>query len=230
MTFLQLVQALHREVGASGASPTTVTGATGETLRFVNWIKSEWTKIQLRHPNWLWMRRAFHVSATSSDDNYAYTDCTDTAASTAISRFLRWYPDEFQIYLTSAGVGTESRLTYQDYEDFKRVFKIGSQTSGYPAFVAVKPDRSFLLGPAPDATYTVSGDYQRAPQTLSSDSDEPEMPSQFHDLIWMGAARRYASYESAPEVWAEFKSQQSELMRALEQDQLPPPRFAPPLA
>lgn len=236
MTFLQLVQELHREAGCSGSAPSTVVGATGEAARLKNWIINEWEKIQLRHPNWRWMRGSFTLSTSASDDTYAYGDCTDSVTSSAITRFSRWYPDDFKIYLTSAGVGTEGWLTYQEWDAFKRVYRIGTQNEGYPAIVTVDPSENIVLGPVPNAAYTVSGDYQKSVQTLgaanpgSADTEEPEMPAQFHDLIWLGAMRRYASYESAPEVWAEAKSQHGELMRALESSQLPHPNFANPLA
>jgi hypothetical protein len=67
-------------------------------------------------------------------------------------------------------------------------------------------------------------------QILTADADEPEMPEQYHDLIWLGALRRYAAFEAAPEVWAEAKSQHGELMRSLEQNQLPDIGWAAPLA
>lgn len=229
-TFIELVQTAHRESGASGTAPAGVAGQVGEANRFVNWVKLEWTKIQNRHPNWKWMRREFTVNTVALDDTYAYSDCTDVLTSVAISRFARWYPDEFKCYLASAGVGSEMWLSYAAWNNFKRVYRIGSQTAGAPAIVTVDPSNNIVLGPKPSGIYTVGGDYHASPQILTADADTPEMPTRFHDLIWMGALRRYAAYESAPEVWSEMKSQQSELMRSLEQDQLPEPNFAEPLA
>lgn len=229
-TYLQLVQDLHREAGISGNAPTSVAAATGETLRLAKWISAEWVKIQNRHAYWRWMRKSFTLQTVASDDTYAYTDCTDDDTSSAISRFSRFLPDGFKIYLTASGVGTQGWLTYIGWDEFKQIFKIGTQTPSYPSFVTFSPANNIVLGAKPDGIYTVSGDYQRSPQILSLDSDTPEMPSQFHDLIWLGALRRYAAYESAPEVWGEAKSQYSDLMRQLEANQVPEPRFAAPLA
>lgn len=229
-TYIQLVQDLHREAGISGDHPNSVVAATGETLRLANWIKAEWVKIQNRHPNWRWMRKSFSLQTVAADDTYAYTDCVDDDTSLAISRFSRFLPEGFKIYLTSAGVGTQGWLTYVVWDDFKQIFKIGTQVESYPSFVTFDPANNIVLGAKPDGIYTVTGDYQRSPQILTADSDVPEMPSQFHDLIWLGALRRYAAYESAPEVWGEAKAQYSELMRHLDANQLPEPRFAVPLA
>lgn len=229
-TYIQLVQDLHREAGISGNTPTSVVGATGETLRLANWIKAEWNKIQNRHPNWRWMRKSFTLQTVASDDTYSYSDCTDDATSSAITRFSHFLPDGFKIYLTSSGVGTQGWLTYINWDDFKQIFKIGSQNPSYPTFVAFDPDNNIVLGAKPDGIYTVTGDYQRSPQILSADSDTPEMPSQYHDLIMLGALRRYAAYESAPEVYGEAQAQYSDLMKRLDANQLPEPRFAAPLA
>ena len=48
-------------------------------------------------------------------------------------------------------------------------------------------------------------------------------------IVWE-AMRRYARFVAAPEVWADAKSEASRMMMELEVDQLPPPKFAPPLA
>lgn len=230
MTFLELVQEAYRESGASGTEPSVVTGLTGEPNRFVNWVRLEWAKIQLRSPNWKWMRRSFTLPTVASTDAYAFSACTDTTTAAAIARFGRWYENDFKIYLTSSGVGTEGWLTYEQWDTFKRVYKIGTQNEGFPSLISIDPARRLVFGPTPNAIYTVSGDYHLAPQTLAANGDEPEMPEQFHDLIWQGAVRRYAAFEGAPEVWAEMKDQHSTLMRSLEQDQLPPVNFGNPLA
>jgi hypothetical protein len=176
------------------------------------------------------MRKSFSLQTVALDDTYAFSDCIDDDTSSAISRFSRFLPEGFKIYLTSSGVGTQGWLTYIVWDDFKQIFKIGTQNESYPSFVTFDPANNIVLGAKPDGIYTVTGDYQRSPQILSADSDVPEMPAQFHDLIWLGALRRYAAYESAPEVWGEAKAQYSELMRHLDANQLPEPRFAVPLA
>lgn len=228
-TFLELVQEAHRESGASGAEPSAVLNQTGEASRLVNWVKLEYRKIQIRHSNWRWLRKGFTLATVASDGSYEYSDCDDDDTAAAITRFSRWYTDEFKIYLTSSGVGSEGWLSFWPWDTFKRTYRFGTQNDSSPVAISVDPANRLVLGPEPNDIYTISGDYQRGPQELTADADEPEMPERFHDLIWMGAVRRYAAYESAPEVWSEFKSQHSELMRSLEQDQLPEPSLGNPL-
>lgn len=230
-TFLQLAVRLRQECGVAGTGPTAVTNQTGEAKRLVDWASQSYVDIQNKHRgNWRWLRSEFSLSTSSGDDEYAYGDATDTIASATISRFARWHLDgTTKIYLTSAGVGTQNFLTPINWPAFQTMFKIGSQTSSYPGFVAADPRRKLRLGPKPDAAYTVTGDYQKSAQILAADADEPEMPSDFHMLIVYEAMKKYAAFHGAPEVWTAAREEYFRMMRDLEVDQLPVPSFGNPL-
>lgn len=230
-TFLQLCADLRREVGASGTGPTSVLNQTGEYLRLVKWTIESYREIQNAHRgNWRWLRSEFTLPTVADDDEYAYSDCTDTIASATITRFARWHPHDMKVYLTSAGVSTQTWLTYSEWDDFKRVWKIAAPASGFPAFISVDPRNKLRFGPKPDAVYTITGEYQKSAQVLAADADVPEMPEDFHRLIVLRAMKKYAAYESAPEIWAEVKSEYALMMRDLEVDQLPEPKFGDALA
>lgn len=228
-TYLQLCSDLRRECGISGTGPTAVTGQTGELLRVVEWVAQSYTELQ-NAKQWRWLRSQFTVATVASDGSYAYGDCTDTIASALITRFKRWYPHEFKIYLTSAGVGTETCLGYCDWEIFKRCWLIGTQNDGYPSDVSIDPQNNIRLGAEPDAIYTLTGDYQKSAQVLAADGDTPEMPADFHNLIVTGAMKKYAAYSGAPDVWASARDEHSRMRRDLELDQLPTPSFGSSLA
>ena len=55
MNYLAIVQELHELAGCSGPLPATVSGATGETLRLVNWVRRAWDMIQARSTAWGWV-------------------------------------------------------------------------------------------------------------------------------------------------------------------------------
>ena len=202
----------------------------------MNWIADSWRDIQLREPNWRWMRTGFTFNTTSGDDTYAYTDVTDVKTSAVIARFRSWWAhdplDPFKCYLTSGGVSGQYRLIYMPWEGFKSIYKFGVQQSntGQPIHVSVDDDRQIVLGPSPDGTYTVTGTFQRGAQILAADGDTPDMPSDFHDLIVYYAMQRYATSAVAPEVLARAALEGGRLMRALEQDQRPRMRLARPMA
>lgn len=225
-TYLEGAQKLARECGA-GSSPTTVVSQSGESRRFVDWYADAYLDIQNRHPKgWRWLRHSFTVNTTASDDTYAPSDCTDQTTSTAISRFGAWrledpydYP---KCYLTSAGVGGEYWLVYTPWEQFKSIYKLGSQSTSQPAHISIDPQNNLVLGPSPNGIYTITGDYYRAPQILAADSDTPEMPSQFHNMIVWAAMEDYGYFELAQEVLARGKERRRRATRHLESDQLEP--------
>ena len=235
-TYLALSQKLRREcINGYASGPSTVTGQTGLMESVVNWIADSYKDIQRRHPNWRWMRSQFTVNTVASTDTYAYTACTDSNTVATISRFSRWWANDklspFKCYLTSGGVSGQYWLIYIPYNVFRHQYKFGAQQSltGQPIHVSVDDSNRIVLGPNPNAIYTVSGDYQRGPQTLAADADEPDMDAQFHDLIVYQAMRRYATRSVAPEKLAEARLLGDPLMRQLENAQLPEIRLGRPL-
>ncbi len=234
--FLDLAKKLRRECGVSNNGPTTVINQTGTLENVVNWTIDSYRDIQLRSTAWRWMRSNFTVNTVASDDTYAYADCTDTKTGVAISRFSAWWANDklepFKIYLTSGGVAGEYWLRYMPYELFRRLYKFGVQQSqtGQPIHVSVDDDDQIVIGPNPNAVYTISGCYQRGPQMLAADVDIPDMPERFHDLIVYYAMEHYAVNKVAPEVLAAATLFGGRMMRSLERSQLPTIRLARPMA
>ncbi len=232
MSFLTLCSDLRQETTDSGTGPTTVVSQTGELGRFVKWIKDAWTEIQQEREDWLWMRKSFTCPTVASTGAYAYTACTDTVTTVAIARFARWYTGQFdwKCYLTSTGVSGEYFLQWMEWDDFRRLYRIGTQTDGPPAYVSMDPTQKFVLGPAPDAVYTVSGDYQIGPQIMAADADIPEMPTRFHNLIIFEAMAKYGGNRVAPEAMLRAVAEGGRLRSALEMNQLPAMSYGPALA
>ena len=229
-TYLQLSSQLRQEVEGAGTGPTAVTSQTGVLARYVTWIADAWTELQQDRDDWFWMRKSFTVNTTSSDGDYAYTDCTDTVSLAAISRWSRWYKHSFKCYLTASGVGAEYPLRWVEWENFRYRYRYGTQTDSSPRHVSMDPTLKFVLGPEPDAVYTVTGDYQIGPQTLAADADEPEMPSRFHKLIVYEAMIKYGMNSVAPEILNRAAMEAPKLRSPLMRMQLPALCAGPSLA
>jgi hypothetical protein len=91
------------------------------------------------------------------------------------------------------------------YDAWRNDYMLGAQRQvrTRPVVIAVGPDQSLCLGPPPNALYTVTGDYWVAPSLMALDTDLPAgLPKRFHMLIVYDAMKKYAGYESAPEVYA----------------------------
>lgn len=236
-TFLQLCQAAVRECRISPDPTTalsTTSGQVGQLGRIVNHVIQAWTEIQAAHSNWRWMRSTFTLSTTADDGSYAYTDCTDSISAATISRFRRWILDDYEdppkIYLSDTGVGGETFLTWITWEQFKVLYQFGTQTSQFPAHISVDPNNNIRLGPAPNDTYVVTGDYQKSAQVLSDDADTPDLPTEFENVIVYRAMEKHALSGPKPELLARADREGGRLYRALENDQLPEIRLGGPLA
>jgi hypothetical protein len=235
-TFLELAVDLAEEVDLA-SNPASVESQAGEFKKLVKWLTKSYMEIQNRAGGrWRWLRREFTVNTTSGDDSYAPGDCTDVDAATTIDRFSEWRlidpRDPPKIYLTSTGVGGEYWLIYIPWDDFKRIYKIGSQATntGSPAHITFDPQNNIVLGPAPNDIYTVTGDFYRSPQVLALDADVPEMPSHYHNLIVYRAMEKYGRFNAAPEVELRGRVEGRALLRQLENNQMPKMRTAAPLA
>lgn len=227
--FLDLCVDLRRECAVGGTGPTTVVDQTGELERLVKWIRDAYNEIQSEEPNWRWLRSEFTFQTVAGDDSYAYGDMTDSVASATITRFDRFWTEEVQIYLTSAGIGGRHHIPYTRWEDFRRVWLTGNPTNQYPSCFSIDPRDNFRLGGPPGAVYTVTGEYQKSPQVLALDDDTPEMPAKYHPLIVARAMEKYAAYHAAPEVDVAAQRIIDRWMPDLRANQLPESRLAPPL-
>jgi hypothetical protein len=230
MRYLAIAQRTRQECNGAGTGPSAVTNQTGEPKRFVDWCADAYTQIQNKRTDWLWMRKGFTFNSTIGLSEYAYTAITDVDTAVAITRLAYWYRDSMKAYLQTDGVGTEYPLVFLEWETFRRIYRYGTQNNQQPIHVSIDPQLRLCLGPKPDAVYVVSGDYQRSPQILAADDDTPEFPSQFHMLVVYEAMKKYAGYESAPEVLVSSNVEAIKMWRDLERQQLPPITWGDALA
>lgn len=235
-TFLQLCKDYCREcdIGAGEDAITTVVSQDGELNRVVGDVKNAWIEIQ-RMKAWKFMRGTFTVSTVSGTGAYAYTDCTDSVTAAAISLFNRWrfdnYRDPPKIYLSASGVGAERWLTWVEWDDFKNLYKIGTQNNAAPQHITANPFTfKFELGPKPNAVFVVTGDYQKSVQIMTLDATEPICNSDYHPLILYRAMKKYANRENAPEIYNQAIENEGLLWADLLRTQLPKMGLAGPMA
>lgn len=230
MNFLELAQTTVERCGIQGSttSPSTVVSQVGEMGRVVNWVNDAWVDVQRKHTSWNFRRGDFSFNTVAGTYVYALASC----GLEANTELTKWLPRTFRRYLTSGGVATEQPMVEWPYEAFRDLYEFQSGQSGPPCvFAAREKDRALLLGPNPDAIYTVRGQYVKAALKMTvADASEPSIPTEFQMLIVYKAMMKYASYEAAPEVMAEASAAYSSLMADAEMALLPPIEMAEPLA
>lgn len=210
-TFLELVQALHVDVGAAGVAPTSVTSQTGEAARLVNWIKRADQKIQSKWINWKFRRKQFSTAGSN----------TTTASVATLSKpadHHTWDVETFQI--TYPGETQANKLPWVEYEDVKD--EVLDTTTGPPSRVIIMPNNDLRFEPVPDGVYTIEADYYKTITALAANSDTSDIPAEYHDTAILGRAMMfYANYENAPEIKKQGEELYGEALAELENHQLP---------
>ncbi len=177
MTHLEIVKELVRLASISDSGgPTTVVGQTGDYLKAVKYVASAHEEIQGMFFDWdfLWGSATLETSA----DLATYTGASDLGI---------WDVD--RIYYGNLKL---RRVVWQSY--------IPEEASGTPAWFTIRPDNRILIGPTPDAAYTITYDYYKSPKVLVGDGDVPDIPAQFHRVIVGRSLMLYGNFEAAPEA------------------------------
>lgn len=221
-TRLQLCQRLAQEAQLSGAAngtiPTATTSQTGEMLQVVRDIDSAYEKLQAMFNNWDFLRFDFSFNTVAATASY-----TPTAA--GLTEHKTWKPDTFRIYLTSSGVDGEQYLDFMPWPLFREAYLFGASRSntGMPIKFTVKPDKSVMFYPIPDAIYTVVGEYFKRPQLLTADGTVPLIPDEHQLILVAMALMKHGRRESAQELYGLGKEEYEAMIGPLKRSQLPSP-------
>lgn len=186
MNYLQLCQRAHQEIhgGHDGtAFPTAVTSQTGEALRVVTWVAQAWTDIQDSQTFWLWMYKTGTLNTSAGTAEYTI--------SSSIADFRQVWPfvsAERDPYIwahkSSVGATDQQPVFLVPWTEFNGFYNRGNfNTQGRPRWCAISPTKKIHLFPVPDDTYVLTIPYRKTNQTLSANTDTPEMPDNFHMLI-----------------------------------------------
>ena len=221
MNFLEICQRSQNEAGIEGEAISTVVGQTGRLLRLTEWVNTAYIDIIGIHDSWLFLRSEFSFPTVSGTQNYSYSDA-------AITDFGRWDKDTFRIY---SSLSDEVDLEYCLWQDFRAVYKKGAfrSTSGRPNTFSILPDQTIDLYPIPNAIFTVNGEYVSQPTEMSTDSDEPVFPSQFHMAIVWRTVMLIAGYSAGNFEYVNAQNEFRQILNKMEKNQLPQITWGAPL-
>lgn len=220
-TFLDLARMTGRESGTlPDLSPSSVTGASGREAKVVHWTREYYTQLQNNRSGWKWLVGAFSGTVPAATARVA-------ASTLGITRLGNWLPDRgLYAYRTSDGVEAEGPLCYVDFDDYVRMFERGAPPEPATPYVwAISDTDELCFGPPPDTEHRIRGFYYKTPQILTADSDVPEMPARYHDIIGWGALLLLAGHDEAEVQIAHATAQVASLMSGLEHTQLPKVRL-----
>jgi hypothetical protein len=196
-TYLQLCQALWREVGASGNSaPLTTVGATGEWLRLVNYVHDAELDIQNMWVDWKWLRKTLSAWTPVGANTGIFT-ASGGAVSAQPADLAEWDYPTFQIL--PYGSTFYQPLVVHEWQEVRReVFDLVDQAQ--PWRVIVMPDNTLRWDLTPDQAYAIQAEYRSVPYDLKNDTDVSNIPARFGNRLILEYARlKYGWFENAQE-------------------------------
>lgn len=225
MNFLQLVQKAARESGTLSVTPTAVTGQADDVQVLIAYVQDAWRNIQLEHIGWTFLRKSFSGTISAGVGDY-------TGAQLGLSDHAEWQTGLPQgsvdwpvsLYDPSVGLADEGGVEYwPDWDRFRVTYRRGdtASTQNRPVAVAIDPQNRLAFGPIPDKTYTVRGEYVRAPQELSADGDVPICDAQYHDVIVKRALLEFAGWDEAWPRYNQMATQYNILLGNMQRNLLP---------
>ena len=122
MNFLQLVQRTRRKCRVTGTGPTTVVSQAEEYARLVDFVNEAWMWLQLKRPDWRWMRNSMSFPTVSGQAVYTLAQIESTGA--GFSNFGNWDKDSFRNYVTSVGTDSEFLMTWTDYDNWRSLMAV----------------------------------------------------------------------------------------------------------
>ncbi len=200
-TFIELVQQLHIESGASGSTPPgSVVGQTGEIERLVNWVRQADLYVQSSWHNWNFLYKRYQQSTTTDVDTLQP-------------------PSDLNIWDHMTFTVDGDPIEAKEYISVKR-FSFDTNTNT-PSLVIIMPDSSLKFQPIPDAAYQIEADYFIRPIPLQNNNDISKIPAQYQQIIIGRALILYGNYEAAPEIVEQGEQIYQEVIGQLESSQLP---------
>lgn len=219
MTYLQLVQALHREAGLAGAAPASVTGNNGMAAKLVNWIAEAWTFIQSER-KWDFLQSETDVTLTATQRDYTLT----ALGLNNVREF------DVQWAATLQPDGSDPwRLLWMPYLAFREQFGLVDATPGRPARVTLIGADKLRFDLVPDMAYKARLPYWTKAVTLAANSDTPAIADEEQWVIVWRALMLYAAHEGAADVYGDAQAKYLAAFNLLCQRHLPSMSFGAPL-
>lgn len=229
-TFLELAQKVGSESGTvQGNQITSVVTTNSRIQKIVRWTNDAYRQLQNASACWRWMQSDFTAPLTAGKQRY-------TADDLGIARFAEWdcaqdgREDRFSVYETAGAGAGEAAIAFQDWRSFYATRLRGVQTTGRPGAFSASPANEIVLSPTPAAGFTLRGPYRKGPQELTANTDVPEMPARFHDLIVDAALVLLTTHDEAAPTLTLYQLRQLRGWSHLARDQLPAITFGGALA
>ena len=207
-TFLQLCQIARRECGITGGGPPSVLNQAGILAKVVAWVADADQELQGRWHDWDFMHHT----------GWSENTIINTAAMAAPADLGTWDVDSFYLNYSAT---THKQLLIMDYKRWRSDYRQGVKTSKRPNSIVIKPDRSLIMEPPPDAIYSLSADYWKRPVKMTANTDVSPIPEEYERIIIARAKIFYAESQGVGEILASAQIEYDDLLDKMEAKYLP---------
>ncbi len=210
MTYLQLLQALHRESGVAGSAPGSVTGLSGMPAKLAAWIVEAWLDIQASR-KWTFLRAESDVSLTVGVQDYAVA---------ALGLPVREFDTDWAASMQADG-SDKQRLYWIAQEAFRDRYGLDDPQSERPSRVSLMNGVTLRFNTLPDSAYKVRLAYWKSATALATNGDTPTLADEDCRAIVWRALMMYAAHEGAGDVFADAQAKYQMAFARLCQRYLP---------
>jgi len=196
MNYLEILQEINRLAGTQG-TVDAVSGLTGYQELLPVYADNAYEDIQLfRDCDWIFMRQEAEKALDATTNSFTDTDI-------AKIRFITY---------------DYKKLTYVPYE---RWILWENMSTGEPKMYTIQPETGEVTLNPLNAAYTVKVYYQRVPDTMTAQTDEPILPTRFQNLIVFKALIDLGQYVGNYDLTQHYGTRFSVLMGQMLRSQNP---------
>jgi len=208
LTYLELIHRLWTRLGYQGAAPSSITGQSGRAARVVDWINFAWWRVQNAQKRWRWMRKQVTFDTVAATTGYSPTTIGIDLASNPTTGLGTWRfngePDKRSGWTSRDESAAEPESTVRElyhrpWDHYIREVRGRTLASCQPREFTIEADNTVRFLQSPDDVYRVYAEYYRAPYMFTAAGDIPDLPAEYHDLIWLTAIDEFIPKENAGE-------------------------------
>lgn len=209
-TFLELVRSVRLLSGMQGTGPASTVEAVGVEEIIVRFTRDAYIDIQNLREEWDFLVGKGSFNTVIAQTDYSLLDIF----STSTHDFKKYNTDSFII---TDDNGKKAYLQHIDRKAMEVLSMNNTQTKIPTKFAIEEMDSSVILEPIPNMIYNIAFRYWKNPEVLLTDTQVPQLPPAFHQLIVYKSLEKLAVYLSAPELYREYATEaammQGQLMR-----------------
>lgn len=203
-TFLEMCQNVHEMSTIQGTISTVeATSDPPYLARLVaSSVRKAWIYLQVRREDWLFMRKSHSNFHLGSSPKTSYTP-TEVFTNVGVTNDLASY---YPAPMGSVFYGTKGLA----YIPFLSLPLIENTVAGEPRWYSFDASNNLHINLC-NADYYLTVYYRRTPQVLSSNTDSPFIPSEWHELIEYEGLKSFLLKHGNYEIWQEYEEKANTL-------------------